>query len=174
MTVSVRDAVAADVAAMTTIYTHHVFNGTATFEIEPPDAAEMARRWRHHVAHEWPWLVAVRGDEVLGYAYAAQFRDRAAYVQTAETSIYLHHAALRQGIGLILLQALIERAEARGFDQLIAVIGDSGNAASIGLHAACGFTTAGLLSDVGLKFGRRLDVVYMQRNCGTAGDKPSF
>ena len=124
--------------------------------------------------HGWPWLAAERGGALLGYAYAAQFRDRAAYARAGETSIYLHHAALRQGVGRTLLQALIERAEAHGFDQLIAVIGDSANAASIRLHATCGFIHAGLLKDVGLKFGRRLDVVYMQRSRGTGHARSSF
>lgn len=159
----IRDVAVADFTAIAAIYAHHVLTGTATFEIDPPDAAEMARRWRHHPDRGWPWLVAEVGGRIIGYAYAAQFRDRAAYANTAETSIYLSHGAVGQGVGRVLLEALIDRAERGGFRQLIAVIGDSGNAASIGLHVACGFTHAGLLKDVGRKFGRWLDVVYMQR-----------
>ena len=141
--VTIREATAADIPAITTIYAHHVLTGTATFEIEPPDAAEMERRWRHHVDHRWPYLVAERAGVVVGYAYAAQFRDRAAYSHTAETSIYLDHRETRRGVGRKLLGALLERGTAFGFDQFVAVIGDSDNAASIGLHAACGFMPAG-------------------------------
>ncbi|QXQ07978.1 GNAT family N-acetyltransferase [Sphingosinicellaceae bacterium] len=172
--VTVRDAVADDIAAITAIYAHHVLTGTATFEIDPPDAAEMARRWRQHADHGWPYLVAERGDVVVGYAYAAQFRDRAAYSHTAETSIYLDHRGIRRGVGRILLGALLERGTDCGFDQFVAVIGDSANAASIGLHAACGFGHAGVLTAVGRKFGRALDVVYMQRGTGTGGETASF
>lgn len=174
MTLRVRPVAAADIGLITTIYAHHVLTGTATFEIEPPDAGEMTRRWRHHVAQDWPWLVAERDGAVIGYAYAAQFRDRAAYARTAETSIYLHHEAVGQGIGRSLLNALLDQAGERGFDQLVAVIGDSGNAASIGLHATCGFRHAGLLTGVGRKFGRTLDVVYMQRAIGTGSADVSF
>lgn len=161
--VTVRPAGATDLTTITAIYAHHVVNGTATFEIDAPDVAEMTRRWQACASRGWPWLVA-DGGGVAGYAYATQFRDRAAYVATAETSIYLDAARVRQGIGRILLEALVAQATTAGFRELIAVIGDSGNAASIGLHAACGFRHAGLLTGVGRKFGRRLDVVYMQRS----------
>ena len=160
----IRDATVDDIAAITAIYEHHVLTGTATFEIEPPDPAEMLRRWRHHADRGWPYLVAEREGRVLGYAYAAQFRDRAAYAGTAETSIYLDHREVRRGVGRQLLGALLERSSACGFEQLVAVIGDGDNAASIGLHAACGFVPAGRLVSVGRKFGRSLDVVYMQRS----------
>ncbi len=172
--VTIRDTLATDIAAITAIYAHHVLTDTATFEIDPPDAAEMERRWRHHADHGWPYLVAERGGVVVGYAYAAQFRDRAAYSHTAETSIYLDHREIRRGVGRRWLEALLERGLACGFDQFVAVIGDSGNAASIGLHAACGFGHAGLLAAVGRKFGRALDVVYMQRGAGTGGETASF
>ena len=174
VTVAVRAATASDMAAITAIYTHHVLTGTATFEIEPPDEAEMTRRWRACVTRGWPWLVACDDGAVAGYAYASQFRDRAAYAATAETSIYLDTSRTGQGIGRILLDALLAEAEAAGFRELVAVIGDSGNTASIRLHAACGFRRAGVLTGVGRKFGRLLDVVCMQRGPGTAEDTASF
>jgi L-amino acid N-acyltransferase YncA len=162
----IRDAVPADAEACAAIYAPHVLTGTATFEIEPPAAAAMAVRIAAVQASGWPWLVATSGDEVIGYASACQFRDRAAYRHTGETSIYLHPDRLRQGIGGQLLEALVARAAARGARQLVAVIGDSANLASIGLHGRHGFERVGLLRDVGFKFGRWLDVVYMQRSLG--------
>ena len=138
--------------------------GTATFETEPPDAGEMAVRLARVLGAGWPWLVAEAGGTVAGFAYATQFRDRAAYRHSGEVSIYLDTAWHRRGIGRTLLTALIEACRAADFRQVFAVIGDSGNAASIGLHAALAFERAGLLRDAGFKFGRWLDVVYMQRS----------
>ena len=172
--VTIRDAIVGDIAALTAIYAHHVLTGTATFEIDPPDVSEMERRWQHHADQGWPYLVATRDDVVLGYAYAAQFRDRAAYARTAETSIYLDHREIRRGVGRQLLGALLERGGQYGFDQFVAVVGDSANAGSIGLHLACGFEPAGLLKAVGRKFGRSLDVVYLQLGSGTGSETASF
>lgn len=159
----VRDATPGDAAAIAAIYAPHVLAGTATFEIDPPTPQTMAARVAAVQASGWPWLVADR-DGVIGWASACQFRDRAAYRFTGEVSIYLHRDVLRQGVGGTLLTALVERAAAAGTRQLVAVIGDSANAASIGLHAAHGFAPAGMLRGVGHKFGRWLDVVYMQRS----------
>lgn len=159
----IRDARPDDAGGIAAIYAPHVLTGTATFEIDPPEAATMAARVAAVQASGWPWLVA-EADGPVGWASACQFRDRAAYRYTGEVSIYLRRDVLRQGIGGKLLTALIERAAAQGARQLVAVIGDSANAASIGLHAAHGFVHAGTLRGVGHKFGRALDVVYMQRS----------
>ena len=162
----VRDATPGDAAGCAAIYAPHVLAGTATFETDPPTPATMAARIAAVQATGWPWLVADDGGDLLGYASAAQFRDRPAYRHTGETTIYLRYDRLRQGIGGALLAALIARCETLGARQLIAVIGDADNAGSIGLHAASGFVHAGQLRDVGYKFGRWLDVVYMQRRIG--------
>ncbi|TRW17586.1 GNAT family N-acetyltransferase [Glacieibacterium frigidum] len=159
----VREARPDDAAGIAAIYAPHVLTGTATFEIDPPGAETMAARVAAVQASGWPWLVA-EGDGLLGWASACQFRERAAYRFTGEVSIYLRADVLRRGIGGALLTALVARAEAAGARQLVAVIGDSANAASIGLHAAHGFVHAGTLRGVGHKFGRALNVVYMQRS----------
>jgi len=159
----VRAARPDDVPALTAIYAHHVLNGTGTFEEEPPGAPEMAARLARVTDGGRPWLVAEDTGNILGYAYAAQFRDRSAYRHAGETSVYVAPDHLGRGVGSLLLGTLIDTAAASGFRQLIAVIGDSGNEASIALHRRFGFTQVGLLSAVGLKFGRALDVVFMQR-----------
>jgi L-amino acid N-acyltransferase YncA len=161
--VLIRDATRDDMPAIAAIYARHVLTGLATFEIDPPDGPEMHSRWFKIVGAGWPYLVAERAGEVIGYAYAAQFRDRAAYRHTGETSIYLSLDHVRQGIGRMLLQALIERARDAGFRQLIGVISDGEASGSIALHKACGFETVGLLRDVGEKFGKLVDVAFMQR-----------
>jgi L-amino acid N-acyltransferase YncA len=159
----------ADAAEMAEIYAHHVLHGTASFETTPPDAAEMAARMAKVLDPGWPWLVARGPDRtMLGYAYASQFRDRAAYRFTCEDSIYIRHDCRGQGIGKALVAALIEACEAYGFRQMIAVIGGSGPA-SIALHAALGFSHAGTMRSIGRKHGQWLDTVYMQRALG-AGD----
>lgn len=160
----IRAAVLADAAALAALYAPHVLAGTASFETIAPDAAEMAARLARVQDRGWPWLVWEGDGRLLGYAYASQFRDREAYRATCENSIYVAISAARQGIGRALLEALFDSARAAGFAEMIAVIGDgSGNHASIGLHQACGFAAAGRLINVGKKFGRLLDVVYMQR-----------
>ena len=160
----IRSATPADAAALAAIYAPQVLAGTASFETIAPDATEMAARLARVHGSGWPWLVWDADGDVRGYAYASQFRDRAAYRATCENSIYVAADAARQGIGKALLHALCDAARAAGFREMIAVIGDgSGNHASVGLHRACGFAEAGKLTNVGQKFGRWLDVVYMQR-----------
>ncbi|MBU6166782.1 MAG: GNAT family N-acetyltransferase [Alphaproteobacteria bacterium] len=161
---SIRPARLEDAAALAAIYAPAVRAGTASFEVEPPSSAEMAQRLMRVKSHGWPWLVHVTMGQIDGFAYASQFRDRAAYRYCGETSVYVAPDAQRTGIGQALLMALASEARAAGFRELIAVIGDSANAASIGLHANCGFQPAGLLKGVGEKFGRRLDIVMMQRS----------
>jgi phosphinothricin acetyltransferase len=161
----IRPAVPGDAAAIARIYAREVLQGTASFEIEAPDAAEIAARMARVTGAGWPWLVDARDGRVAGYAYASQFRDRAAYRQTCENSVYVDRDFQRQGVGRALLAALSDAARAAGFHEMIAVIGDgSGNAASLALHRAAGFQPAGLLKNVGVKFGRRLDVAYMQKS----------
>ena len=162
----IRPAIEADLPAITAIYEHAVRFGTATFELIPPDLAEMTRRYRALVEGGYPYSVGVREGAVVGYAYAAAYRPRPAYRFTVENSIYLKPAIHRQGIGMKLLQHLIRECEARGYRQMIAVIGDSANAGSIGVHTKGGFKMIGTHPNVGLKFGRWLDTVMMQRALG--------
>lgn len=148
------------------IYAHHVVTGTGTFETEPPTLEEMTDRWTRVVTKGWPYLVAASAQDptrVLGFAYAQQFRDRTAYAHTLEDSVYVAPIALGAGIGKALLFTLLNEAAQAGARQIVAVIGDSGNTASIRLHQRMGFREIGALSDVGWKFGRWLDVVLMQR-----------
>ncbi|WP_395699622.1 GNAT family N-acetyltransferase [Aquabacterium sp.] len=165
----IRPSAATDLPAITAIYADAVLHGTGTFELEAPDAAEMARRRDDILAKGLPWLVAERGQQVLGYAYANHFRPRRAYRFCLEDSIYLRPDARGLGLGRLLLAELVARCEALGARQMLAVIGDSANAGSIGLHAALGFEHTGLLKSAGWKFERWLDVVLMQRGLG-AGD----
>ena len=165
-TFTVRASAEGDLAAITAIYTHHVLHGLASFELEPPDAAEMGRRRADALARGLPYLVAEAGGGIAGYAYAAPYRTRPAYRYTLENSIYIDPAAQGRGAGRVLLEALSEACARAGYRQLIAVIGDSANTASIRLHAACGFSYAGLLPGVGFKFGRWVDSVLMQRELG--------
>jgi L-amino acid N-acyltransferase YncA len=162
----IRPTVEADLPAITEIYEHAVLHGTATFELIPPDLAEMTRRYRALIEGGYPYVVATLDGEVAGYAYAGAYRPRPAYRFAVENSIYLRPAIHRRGIGLRLLHRLIEECERRGYRQMIAVIGDSANAGSIGVHAACGFQMIGTHANVGLKFGRWLDTVMMQRPLG--------
>lgn len=161
----IRAARPEDAAAIAAIYAPHVLTGTASFETEAPTAADMAARMARVIDNGWPWLVWETDGAIQGYAYASQFRDRAAYRATCENSIYVAVDAARRGGGRALLLALIDAARAAGFREMIAVIGDGGgNHASVGLHRACGFIDAGRLVNVGQKFGRLLDVAYMQRH----------
>jgi phosphinothricin acetyltransferase len=164
MSVIIRAAAASDMDAIATIYAHHVNHGTATFEAEAPDSNEIARRWSEVTAKGLPWLVADDGSEVVGYAYSGPYRSRLAYRHTAEDSIYVRADRLGTGLGRLLMPALIDATKACGMRQMIAVIGDSGNQASIHLHRRFGFQDAGLLKDVGFKFGRWLDTVFLQRS----------
>jgi phosphinothricin acetyltransferase len=156
----------ADVEAIAAIYSHHVLHGTGTFETEPPTVADMAARRTDVLSKDLPYLVAERDGEILGFAYCNWFKPRPAYRYSAEDSIYLADSARGQGIGAKLLAALSEAAEATGVRKLIAVIGDSGNAGSIGVHRAQGFTHVGVLKDCGWKFGKWLDVVLMEKALG--------
>jgi L-amino acid N-acyltransferase YncA len=158
-----RPSTPADLAAVRDIYAHAVTQGTGTFELEVPDTAEMARRRDDVLAKGLPWLVAEQDRQVLGYAYANHFRPRPAYRFSVEDSIYLHPAAQGRGVGRVLLAELVARCQAAGARQMLAVIGDSANQGSIGVHRALGFEPCGLLQSVGWKFDRWLDVVLMQR-----------
>jgi L-amino acid N-acyltransferase YncA len=162
----IRPSTPDDVPAIAAIYAWNVQNGTGTFEIDPPDETEMARRRDDVLGKSLPWLVAERDGAVLGYAYANQFRPRPAYRYCLEDSIYLAQGAQGQGIGRLLLAELIAQCEARGARQMLAVIGDSANAGSIGVHRALGFEPTGVMRSAGWKFGRWLDVVVMQRSLG--------
>ena len=168
----VRPAADQDIPAIAAIYAHHVLHGLASFEIDPPDAAEMTRRRAHITEHGLPYLVAEIDGRIAGYAYAAPYRARPAYRHTAEDSIYIDRDCAGRGVGSALLPALIAACEAAGRRQIIAVIGDSANAASIGLHAKFGFARVGLLPAVGWKFGRWVDSVLMQRELGAGNSAP--
>jgi L-amino acid N-acyltransferase YncA len=168
----IRSVEAGDVAAITRIYAHAVRHGTASFEIEPPNEAEMARRQDALLAGGYPFLVAERGGAVVGYAYAGPYRARPAYRWTVEDSVYVAPAAQRQGVGRAVLERVIIEAEARGFRQMIAVIGDSAQSASIALHQAAGFRLVGTFEAVGFKFDRWLDSVLMQRPLGPGAGAP--
>lgn len=157
----IRPCCVADLPTVTAIYAHHVRHSTGTFEIDPPSPADMVARYAEVQARGLPWLVAEQAGSVLGYAYCNWFRPRAAFRFAAEDSIYLAPTAQRQGLGRALLAELALQAERAGVRRLIAVIGDSGNAGSIGLHQALGFTQTGLLTACGWKFDRWLDVVLM-------------
>lgn len=169
---TLRDAVAADMAAVHQIYAHHVREGLGSFEEVPPDQAEMERRWAALVARKLPFLVAELDGDVAGYAYAAPYRERKAYRFTIEDSIYVSPQALGRGIGRALLSALIERCTALGYRQMVAVIGGSENSASITVHRSLGFLDAGALKAVGWKFDAWVDTVFMQRPLGPQTGDP--
>jgi len=162
----IRDSRDDDLPAITRIYGYHVLHGLASFEEQAPPLEEMARRRADHLAKGYPYIVAERGGEVVGYAYAAAYRARPAYRFAVENSIYIDHEDRGGGIGSALLPALIERCAARGYRQMIAVIGDSANAASIGLHGKFGFRNVGTFTAIGWKHGRWVDSVLMQRALG--------
>ena len=165
-----RPAAPEDVPAIQAIYAHHVLTGLGTFEEVPPSPGEMAERIAAVVGRDLPWLVAERDGRVLGYAYAAPFRTRAAYRFTVEDSVYVAEAARGRGVGKALLQAIIADCEGQGLRQMVGVIGDSGNAASIALHRACGFELKATAPAVGWKFERWVDVVWMQRALGPGAE----
>jgi phosphinothricin acetyltransferase len=163
----IRDTLDADLPAIAAIYAHHVRAGLGSFEEEPPAVEELARRRAEVLARRLPYLVATepRGG-ILGYAYASPYRSRTAYRYSVEDSIYVAADAGRRGAGQALLRELIQRCTADGYRQMVAVIGDSGNFASIGLHAGLGFRQIGLLPAIGFKFGRWVDSILMQRELG--------
>lgn len=162
----IRPATPADVPAITRIYAHAVIHGTASFELEPPDEAEMERRMQALLEGGFPYLAAVSDTKMLGYAYAGPYRPRRAYRFSVENSIYVSPDAYRRGVGKALLEALIAEATMRGFRQMVAVIGDSRQTPSIELHLAAGFRSIGAIESVGYKHGRWLDTVLMQRALG--------
>jgi phosphinothricin acetyltransferase len=166
LNVRVRIAAEADMAAVQEIYAYYVLKTTASFEDEPPTVAEITARWQRTLSRRMPFLVAVKGRRVLGYAYASPFRERSAYRYTCEDSIYIANDALGRNVGNALMSTLIAQCTALGFRQMIAVIGDSANAASLALHSRHGFYVIGALSSVGYKFGRWSDAVFMQRSLG--------
>jgi len=162
----IRDATDADVPDIQAIYAHHVLHGTGTFEEEPPSVEDMAARFHAVVDHGYAWLVATDATGVLGYGYYAPFRERSAYCFTVEDSIYVREDVRGQGVGKALVTRLIELATAQGMRQMIAVIGDADNVSSVGVHATLGFHHVGTMRAVGIKFGRWIDVVTMQRALG--------
>ena len=159
--IQIRDAVEDDAEGIATIYALHVLNGTASYDIEPPSAADTRAKISRIREPGWPFLVAELERKVAGYAYVTQFRDRAAYRYTAEDSIYVHPDHMRRGIGRALLEVLLEQSSEYGFRTVIAVVGGA-EPASIALHQACGFEQVGRLRRTGFKFGRWLDNVYLQ------------
>ncbi len=162
----IRAARPTDIAEMQAIYAHHVLHGTGTFEEVPPSVEDMTSRWDAVTGKGWSWLVAADATGVAGYGYYQQIRERSAYRYTAEDSIYVREDVRGQGVGKALVVALVQAATDAGFRQMIAVIGDSENIGSIGVHTSLGFRKVGVLHATGLKFGRWLDTVYMQRALG--------
>ena len=170
---SVRPSSLEDIPAITRIYAHHVLHGTGSFETEAPSPDEMARRRDEVLQHQLPYLVAVDDDgQIVGYAYANWFKARPAYRFSAEDSIYVADGQHGKGLGRLLMNALIAACEAAGVRKLIAVIGDSGNHGSIGVHQAAGFTSVGTMRSVGWKFGRWLDIVMMEKTLGAGDSTP--
>jgi L-amino acid N-acyltransferase YncA len=163
----IRDSQSSDIVQITDIYRHHVLHGTGTFEVDPPSQADMIARRDDVLSKGLPYLVVVEGEQVLGYAYCNWFKPRPAYRFSAEDSIYLAPNAVGAGLGRLLLHELSIRAEGAGVRKLIAVIGDSANAASIGVHRSAGFADAGVLKSCGWKFDKWLDVVLMDKALGS-------
>ena len=161
-----------DVAAITAIYAHHVLHGTGTFETSAPEAADMAQRRTDVLAKGLPYLVAEEDGQVLGFAYCNWFKPRPAYRFSAEDSIYLAVDQAGKGLGRLLLAALADEAERVGVRKLIAVIGDSANAGSVGVHRSLGFSQVGVLKSCGWKFGKWLDVVLMEKSLGEGDATP--
>ena len=162
----IRSSQTTDMAQIAAIYTHHVLHGTGTFEIDPPSEVDMAQRRDDVLSKGLPYLVAVEGDHVLGFAYCNWFKPRPAYRFSAEDSIYLAPQAVGKGLGRLLLAELCSQAERVGVRKMIAVIGDSANLSSIGVHRSAGFATVGTLAACGWKFERWLDVVLMEKALG--------
>jgi L-amino acid N-acyltransferase YncA len=172
MSLAIRPATLSDIPAITRIYAHAVKHGTASFELDPPDEAEMTRRMQALLDGKFPYFVAGIDGAVAGFAYASLYRTRPAYRFTVEDSVYVTPDIHRRGVGKALLIKLIEACTALGYRQMLAVIGDSNQAASIGVHRACGFTDAGNLRNIGWKFGRWLDTPLMQLTLGPGATTP--
>lgn len=162
----IRNSLAADLAEIERIYAHHVLHGAASFEEEPPSAAELARRRADVLERGLPYLVAELDGQVAGYSYASPYRSRSAYRYTLENSVYIRADLVGRGLGRRLLEAVIARCTAGGWRQMVAVIGDSGNLPSIRFHERLGFRPIGTLRSVGYKFSRWTDSVLMQRELG--------
>lgn len=167
-----RPSTDADIPAIAAIYAHAVLHGMASFELDPPDETEMARRRATILEGGYPYIVAERDGEILGYAYAGAYRTRPAYRSTVEDSIYVSPSAQGQGIGRVLLEALIQECEARDFRLMVAVIGDEDSKGSIALHRSHGFELVGILKGVGYKHGRWLSTVLMQRPLAGGMNEP--
>jgi phosphinothricin acetyltransferase len=173
MPLLIRPSTASDLPAVTAIYAHHVRHGCGSFELEAPDLAEMSRRRSDVLAKGLPYLVASRGEDILGYAYAGAFRPRPAFRFLAEDSVYIHPDHVGHGLGRALLAELMRCCEALGIRQMLAVIGDSANAGSIGLHRSLGFEHTGILKASGWKHGQWLDTVLMQKALGQGDGSPA-
>lgn len=169
--IAIRSATLGDAPAIAAIYAHHVAHGTASFDTEPRTEEETAAKIAQCDAQGWPFLVAEHGGNLIGYAYATQFRDRPAYRSTCENSIYIAPDAIGQGVGTRLLAALVDASEQAGFRQMIAVVGGA-EPASVALHRKAGFREAGRMTSVGRKHGRWLDTVYLQLALGAGDTKP--
>lgn len=175
MNAAIRPSAEADLPAIAAIYGHYVLTSLATFELAPPEVAEMARRRQSLLDKGLPWLVAERAGQVVGYAYAGPYRPRPAYDWTVEDSIYIRHDCAGQGLGRALLEPLIAQVTAMGYRQMVAVIGGGGdNPGSVALHRVCGFRPVGVLDAVGWKFGRWVDSVLMQRALGAGAAEPAI
>lgn len=161
--VAIRPARIDDAPDIATIYSHHVLNGTASFDTIPPEEEFWREKIGHILSKGWPFLAAERDGELLGYCYATQLRERPGYAPSCEDSIYVRADCAGQGVGTALLESLIVASRAAGFEQMVAVIGGA-EPASVALHAKMGFIEAGRLKNGGFKFGRYLDSVYMQRD----------
>lgn len=159
----IRDALIDDFVAIAAIYAYHVRTGTGSFEEEAPSLDVMIERWGAVTKRNLPWLVAEVDGAIAGYAYARPYHERSAYRFTLEDAVYIAAGAARGGLGRALLSQILARCAKDGYRQMIAIIGDSANAGSIGLHESLGFRQVGILRNVGLKFGRSLDSVLMQR-----------
>ena len=170
---NIRASTESDIPAITAIYRHHVLHGTGTFEIDPPSEQDMTARRADVLSRGLPYLVA-EGDDgrILGFSYANWFKPRPAYRFSAEDSIYVADSARGQGVGRLLLQALCDQAQAAGVRKLLAVIGDSANAGSIGVHRAAGFSEIGVMRSMGWKFDRWLDIVLMEKTLGEGDTTP--
>ena len=168
----IRPLIVEDVEAVQVIYAHHVLHGLGTFEEEPPTAREIVERYAAVRGRGLPWLAAEDGGRVLGYAYAGPFRTRAAYRHTVEDSVYVAPGEEGRGVGKALLNAVIAACEGLGLRQMVAVIGDSSNVASIAVHRRCGFEQLAVLPGLGWKFGRWVDVVWMQRALDGGDTRP--
>jgi len=169
---TIRPSLDSDLPAITRIYAHHVLTGTGTFETTPPTEADMTTRRADVLAKGLPWLVLEEGDQILGFAYANWFKPRPAYRFSCEDSIYMAPESAGKGLGRALLAELMACLERAGVRKVMAVIGDSANAGSIGIHKALGFEPAGVINDCGWKFERWLDIVLMQKTLGVGASTP--